>query len=78
MSNNKADGSYLAPLGAAPPQAEGPERPDWYEKASRGLDELQREGQEQRDLMVAMLQEPERQRRQVLFWLQPSPSRSKH
>ena len=70
--------NYLAPLGVAAPQAEGPAPPDWYERASRGLDELQRAADGQRDLVVAMLQEPERQRRQVLFWLQPSPSRSKH
>jgi hypothetical protein len=73
MSNNKADGSYLAPLAEPAPQA-----PDWYAKASRGLDELQRAADGQRDLVVAMLREPQRQRRQVLFWLQPSPSRSKH
>lgn len=74
MSNK----NYLAPLAKPAPQAEGPEPPDWYEKISRGLDELQRAADGQRDLVVAMLQEPERQRRQVLFWLQPSPSQERH
>jgi hypothetical protein len=79
--SNKADGSYLAPLAGPAPQAEGPLPPDWYEKISRGLDELQRAVDGQRGLMVAMLREPERQRRQVTVWLmadEPSPSRSKH
>ena len=70
--------NYLAPLAEPAPQAQGPVAPDWYEKVSRGLDELQRAADGQRDLVVAMLQEPERRRRQVLFWLMPSPSRSKH
>jgi hypothetical protein len=73
--NNK---NYLAPLGAAPPQAEGLAPPDWYERASRGLDELQRTADGQRDLVVAMLREPEQERAQAALLLMPSPSRSKH
>jgi hypothetical protein len=72
---------YLAPLAEPAPKAEGPLPPDWYEKVSRGWYELEQANKQQRDLTVAMLREPERQRRQVTVWLmenQPSPSRSKH
>ena len=50
-------------------ERQGPVPPDWYEKISRGLDELQRSAEEQRDLVIAMLREPRRQLRQVLAHL---------
>ena len=75
-------GTGCLPFLKGPPlKTEGDVPPDWYERLSVGLKKLTAESDAKRDLMVAVLNEPERRRRQTMAWLmedEPSPSASKH
>ena len=71
---------YLPFLKGPPIKSEG-DAPGWYACMSNGFQALCAERDAKRDLMVAMLGEPERARQQTLAWLMadaPSPSRSRH
>ena len=73
--------NYLAPLAKPAPTADVPVLPECYGMMSRGLKELYAARDAQRDLMVAMLHEPERARQQTMAWLmadEPSPSTELH
>jgi hypothetical protein len=74
--------NYLAPLAAPRPKAEAlPVSPECYGMMSNGLQALYAERDAKRDLVVAMLHEPERRRQQTLAWLMadaPSPSTELH
>ena len=75
------DKDYLPFLRNPPLQSGGDIGPEAYGMMSRGLKELYAARDAKRDLMVAMLHEPERRRQQTLMWLMadvPSPSRSRH
>ena len=75
--------NYLAPLATLAPTTDTgvPVSPECYGMMSDGLKQLYAARDAQRDLMVAMLHEPERARQQTMAWLmadEPPPSTELH